>query len=96
MGWTMTQIKIDLICEIIRKSQTRFLEKIGWMEDRSEACEKSVLEWVQNNARDYRDHYKRQLDCYSTGELSDVLKSLNESDKNLNDILNKTPVFVEK
>ncbi len=92
----MTQIKSDLICEIIRKSQTRFLEKKGWMADRSEACEQSVLEWVRNNARGYRDHYKRQLDSYSTGELSDILKSLNESEKDLNDILNKTPAFVEK
>ena len=92
----MTQIKSDLICEIIRKSQTRFLQKKGWVADRSEACEQSVLEWVRNNARDYRDHYKSLLDSCSTGELSDILRSLNECDKDLNDILNKTPAFVEK
>ena len=92
----MTQIKSDLICEIIRKSQTRFLEKKGWLADHSEACEQSVTEWVKNNAQGYRDHFKRQLDSYSTGELSDIMKCLNESDKDLNDILNKAPAFVER
>jgi hypothetical protein len=92
----MTQIKSDLICEIIRKSQTRFLNKKGWTAERSEACEQSVLEWVRNNACDYRNHYKQQLEAYSSGELSEILKNLNKSDKDLNDILNKSPAFVEK
>ena len=92
----MTQIKSDLICEIIRKSQTRFLNKKGWTVERSEACEQSVLEWVKNNACGYRNHYKEQLDAYSTGELSEILKCLNESDKDLKDILDKAPAFVEK
>lgn len=92
----MTQIKSDLICEIIRKSQTQFLKKKGWTADRSEACEQSVLEWVKNNACGYRNHYKQQLEAYSTGELSEILKSLNESEKDLNDILNKVPAFIEK
>jgi len=92
----MTQIQSDLICEIIRKSQTRLLEKKGWAVDHSEACEQSVLEWVKNNARGYRNHYKQQLEACSTGELSDILKSLNESDKDLDGILNKAPAFVEK
>ena len=96
MKWTMTQIKSDLICEIIRKSQTQFLNKKGWTAERSEACEQSVLEWVKNNAYDYRNHYKQQLEAYSTGELSEILKYLNEFDKDLNDILNKAPAFVEK
>ena len=92
----MTQIKSDLICEIIRKSQTRFLNKKGWTAEDSEACEQSVLEWVKNNACGYRNHYKEQLEAYSSGELSEVLKCLNESDKDLNDILNKVPGFIEK
>lgn len=92
----MIQIKSDLICEIIRQSQTRFLEKKGWMADRSEACERSVLAWVKNNARGYRDHYKHQLEAFSCGELADIMKGLSESDKDLNDILNKAPAFVEK
>jgi hypothetical protein len=92
----MTQIKSDLICEIIRKSQTQFLNKKGWAADHSEACEQSVLEWVKNNACGYRNHYKQQLEAYSTGELSEILKSLNGSDKDLNDILNKVPAFIEK
>ena len=96
MRWTMTQIKSDLICEIIRKSQTRFLNKKGWTAERSEACEQSVLEWVKNNACGYRNHYKQQLGAYSTGELSEILKDLNASDKDLNDILNEAPAFVEK
>ena len=94
--WTMTQLKSDLICEIIRKSQTRFLNKKGWTAERSETCEQSVLEWVKNNACGYRNHYKQQLEAYSSGELSEILKSLNESDKDLNDLLNKSPAFIEK
>lgn len=92
----MTQIKSDLICEIIRKSQTRFLNKKGWTAERSEMCEQSVLEWVKNNACGYRNHFKQQLDAYSTGELSEILKCLNESDKDLNDILSTGPAFIEK
>jgi len=92
----MTQIKSDLICEIIRKSQTHFLEKKGWTANGSEECQECVLEWVKNNARGYRDYYKHQLESYSTGELSEILKSLNETDKDLRDILNKVPAFVEK
>ena len=94
--WTMTQIKSDLICEIIRKSQTRFLNKKGWTAELSEASEQSVLEWVKNNACSYRNHYKEQLKSYSTGELSEILKCLNESDKDLKDILDKAPAFIEK
>ncbi len=94
--WSMTQIKSDLICEIIRKSQTRYLNKKGWTAERSEACEQSVLEWVKNNACGYRNHYKQQLEAYSTGELSEILKCLNETDKDLKDILNVAPAFVEK
>ena len=92
----MTRIKSDLICEIIRKSQTRFLEKKGWTANCSEACESSVLQWVKNNARHYRDYYKEQLDSFSCKELGDILKCLNESEKDLNDILNKAPSFEEK
>ena len=94
--WFMTQIKSDLICEIIRKSQTRFLNNKGWTAERSEACEQSVLEWVKNNACGYRNHYKQQLEAYSTGELSELLKCLNETDKDLKDILDKAPAFIEK
>lgn len=92
----MTQVKSDLICEIIRKSQTRFLNKKGWTAERSEVCEQFVLEWVRNNARDYRNHYKQQLEACSTGKLSEVMKCLNETDKDLKDILNDAPAFVEK
>jgi len=94
--WFMTQIKSDLICEIIRKSQTRFLNNKGWTAERSEACEQSVLEWVKNNACGYRNHYKQQLEAYSTGELSEFMKCLNETDKDLKDILDKAPAFIEK
>ena len=94
--WSMTQIKSDLICEIIRKSQTRYLNKKGWTAGCSEACEQSVLEWVKNNACGYRNHYKQQLEAYSTGELSEMMKCLNETDKDLKDILNAAPAFIEK
>jgi len=51
---------------------------------------------VKNNACDYRNHYKQQLEAHSTGELSGFLKCLNETDKDLKDILNTAPAFVEK
>ncbi|NIQ00073.1 MAG: hypothetical protein GWM98_06330 [Nitrospinaceae bacterium] len=93
----MTGIKNDLICEIIRLSQTHFLEKKGWGKDHSEACEKSVMDWVKYNAREYRDYYKNQLESFTRKELSKILKILDETDRDLNDILNnKVAAFIEK
>jgi len=38
----MTQIKSDLICEIIRKSQTRFLNNKGWTAERDGGAFRSL------------------------------------------------------
>ena len=92
----MTQIESDLICEIIRKSQTHFLEKKDWGSPTlSEACEKSLVAWVKNNAQKYREHYKKELSKYSSTELGDILKVLDEAGKDLNEILRKCPEFTE-
>ena len=92
----MTQIKSDLICEIIRRSQTHFLEKKDWGSPTlSEACEKSLVAWVKDNAQKYREYYKKELGHYSAAELGDILKVLDESGKDLNEILNKCPAFTE-
>ncbi len=92
----MTQIESDLICEIIRKSQTNFLEKKDWGSPTlSEACEKSLVAWVNNNAQKYREYYKKELGKHSAAELGDILKVLDESGKDLNEILNKCPAFTE-
>ena len=92
----MTQIKSDLICEIIRKSQTHFLGKKDWGSPTlSEACEKSLVAWVKDNAQKYREHYKKELSQYSSAELGGILKTLDEQGKDLNDILNKCPTFAE-
>ncbi|NIQ01743.1 MAG: hypothetical protein GWM98_16255, partial [Nitrospinaceae bacterium] len=49
----MSQIKDDLICEIIRISQTNLLGK-KTAESREDPGEGNVLEWIKNNAASYR------------------------------------------
>jgi len=93
----MTPIKSDLICEIIRKSQTNLLEKKGEthccsMEDHDQL----VLKWVKDNAKNYREYYRDQLGDYTTSQLGEILKSLDESSKDLNEVLEDSPSFVEK
>ncbi len=90
----MSALKSDLICEIIRKSQTNLLKKKTG--DNGDCNEQLVLHWVKNNAKSYRDYYCDQLSHCSTSELGVILKELQESMKDLNDLLINSPSFVEK
>ena len=93
----MSQVKTDLICEIIRISQTNLLGK----KEANGACtgenhERLVLKWVKDNAKNYREYYRDQLMERSCTELADLLKALNESGSDLSQLLSTSPAFVEK
>lgn len=82
----MSQIKDDLICEIIRVSQTNLLGK-----KRSEAednkGEESVLDWIKCNAANYRESLMAHLNAFSATELGEILSKLIRSGKDLNQVM---------
>ena len=86
----MSRIKDDLVCEIIRVSQTNLLAK-----KKAECSEESgddiIMEWIRRNAASYREDYKECLDSYSSVELGDMLNTLTHSRKDLGEILKKYP-----
>jgi hypothetical protein len=89
----MNQVKSDLICEIIRNSQSNLLEKIKLNYDiNSEDYEKNVTEWVRDNARYYREHFASVLDSFSCGKLGELLKEISSSQKDLEEILDSKEV----
>ena len=92
----MDQIKCDLICEIIRTSQTNFLEKkcLGGDVD-AEACEMGVMKWVQDNACVYREHFRKILETFPHKKLSEILKELTHSRKDLGEMLEGKEDFVD-
>ena len=92
----MSQIKTDLIREIIRVSQTNLLrEKKLTHCSELDHDERVVVEWIKNNAASYREHFMTLLDGYSTTELGEILKVLTESRKDLDQLL-EAPVFLKK
>lgn len=94
---TMSPLKADLICEIIRKSQCNLLEKKGFNKSNgTDANEEAVLSWVRHNARDYREHFRCCLEELSTSELGEILKIVATTGKDLNEILLQAPGFVER
>ena len=88
----MSRIKDDLVCEIIRVSQTNLLAK-----KKAECSEESgddiIMEWIRRNAASYREDYKECLDSYSSVELGDMLNTLTHSKKDLGEILKKYPQY---
>lgn len=92
----MSQIEEDLICEIIRLSQTNLLgKKCSNMSD--EAQEQVAVDWIRKNAKDYRIDYHSRLGAYSATKLSEILKDLTGTGKDLNDILEEAnPSSVRK
>ena len=85
----MSRIKDDLVCEIIRISQTNLLTRKKECSDGS--GDDAVMKWIQCNAVSYRENYKESLDSYSAVELGDMLSMLTQSKKDLDEILKKYP-----
>ena len=82
----MNQIKEDLICEIIRLSQTNLLDK-KCSKMSCEAQEQIAVDWIRKNAADYRVDFHSRLDIYSASKLGEILKDLTGTGKDLSDIL---------
>ena len=82
----MSKIKDDLVCEVIRVSQTNLLGK-----KKADCNEKSgndvVVDWIRRNAANYREDLKERLSSYSSEELGDMLSELTRSKKDLSEIL---------
>jgi hypothetical protein len=86
----VSRIKDDLVCEIIRVSQTNLLA-IKKTESAEESGEDTVMKWIQSNAASYRNKYQEYLDSYSAIELGDILSRLTQSKTGLDEILKKYP-----
>ena len=82
----MSRIKADLICEIIRLSQTNLLDK-KCANMSCDTQEQVAVDWVRKNAADYRVDYQLRLEVYSATRLGEILKDLTDTGKDLNDIL---------
>ena len=82
----MNQVKEDLICEIIRLSQTNLLDK-KCSNENGETKEQIAVEWIRKNAADYRNDYQSRLDVFTASKLGQILKTLSNSEKDLSEIL---------
>ena len=82
----MSQVKEDLICEIIRLSQTNLLDKKCANQNR-ETQEQIAVEWIRKNAADYRSDFQSRLNSFPASKLVEILNTLSNSGKDLNDIL---------
>ena len=82
----MSQIKDDLICEIIRVSQTNLLGK-KQSEAEDNQGEESVLDWIKCNAANYRESFREYLNAFTATELGEILNKLTQTGKDLNQIL---------
>lgn len=82
----MTLIKADLICEIIRLSQTNLLDK-KCANMSCDTQEQVAVDWVRKNAADYRVDFQSKLEVYSATRLGEILKDLTGTGKDLNGIL---------
>ncbi len=83
---SMNQVKEDLICEIIRLSQTNLLDK-KCSNQNGETKERIVVDWIRKNAADYRSDYQSRLDVFTASKLGEILKTLSSSEKDLSEIL---------
>ena len=88
----MSRIKDDLVCEIIRVSQTNLLARKK-TESTEESGDEIVMKWIQSNAASYRNKYQECLDSYSALELGDMLSRLTQSKTGLDEILKKYPQY---
>ena len=82
----MTRIKEDLICEIIRLSQTNLLDK-KCANMSCDSQDQVAVDWIRKNAADYRVDFQSKLEVYSATRLGEILKDLTDTGKDLNEIL---------
>ena len=82
----MSRIKADLICEIIRLSQTNLLDK-KCANMTCDTQEQVAVDWVRKNAADYRVDFQSRLEVYSATRLGEIFKNLTDTGKDLNEIL---------
>ena len=82
----MSQVKEDLICEIIRLSQTNLLDK-KCANQKGETKEQIAVDWIRKNAEGYRSDFQSRLDVFPASKLGEILKTLSSSGKDLSDIL---------
>lgn len=82
----MSQIKDDLICEIIRVSQTNLLGRKK-CEEGDRNGEESILNWIKCNAANYRESFMIDLKAFSATELGEILSKLTRSGADLSQIL---------
>lgn len=92
----MSQIKADLICEIIRLSQRNLLGRKALAQGSGLDEEKAVVDWIRNNAAEYRKYFMAQLEGFSSTELGDLFKMLSESGKDLDQVMQEVPAFSKK
>ena len=52
-----------------------------------EAKEQVAVDWVRQNAADYRTAFQSRLDVFSASKLGEILETLSNSGKDLSDIL---------
>ena len=91
----MNLVKEDLICEIIRLSQTNLLDK-KCANKSGEIKEQIVVEWIRKNAADYRTDYQSRLSVFTASKLGEILKTLSNSEKDLSEILEATESSMNK
>ena len=94
----MSPLKQDLICEIIRTSQTNLL-KTKRAESGADCGEDDpgVLDWVQRHAAEYRSFFGDRLEEFPASELGALLRKLQENPQSeLSRILENCPVYLEK
>ncbi len=83
----MSQIKTDLISEVIRVSQTNFLNRKR-AHYGNDLGDDAIVAWIQENGRSYREGWTAKLENYPTTELSAMLRSLSSSTQHLEELLN--------
>ena len=67
----MSQVKEDLICEIIRLSQTNLLDK-KCANQNSEKQEQIAVDWIRKNAAEYRTNFQSRLDIFPASLFGDI------------------------
>ena len=82
----MSRIKEDLICEIIRLSQTNLLDK-KCANMSCDTQEQVAVDWIRKNAADYRVNFQSRLEVHSATRLGEIFKDLTDTGKDLNEIL---------